>query len=114
MYNMPMSERDLKIGFGMLFSVSGKGERKDVVVGVGEKGRFFAAQVFQSAQGRDWIYPSGTANKNNIQEIIGQLTLQQVIEALEEGTRQRGLKEINPEMKRILINESRRKPRLLR
>ena len=110
---MPMSERDLKIGFGTLFSVSGEGKRKDVVVGVGKKGYFFTAQVFQSGQGRDWIYHSGTAGKDNIQEIVGQLTLQQVIEALEEGTRQVGLKEINQEMKRILVRESRKKSRLL-
>jgi len=46
MYNTPMSERDLKIGFGTLFSVSGEGKRKDVVVGVGKKGYFFLHKYF--------------------------------------------------------------------
>lgn len=40
-----MSERDIEIGFGTLFSVSGEENRTDVVIDVGKNGWFSTANI---------------------------------------------------------------------
>lgn len=109
-----MSEREIKIGFGTLFRVAGEKDRTDVIVEVGENNYFGSAKLRETEDGKRWFFLAGSGGKKHIGEIVGELTLNEVINALEEGARQVGLKELPEEMRDTLKQESGKKPRLLR
>lgn len=109
-----MSEREVKLGFGMLFEVSDEEGRIDVVINVGKGGSFEAAQIGETKEGQKWFFIPGTADRGDIGRIVGQMSFEEVIKAAEEGARHTGIGELPKDMRDILEKYSKEKPRVLK
>lgn len=110
---MPMTERNIEIGFGTLFKVSGEENRIDVVINVGKKGWFSTAELSNTEDGKKSFFLAGTGGKENIDRIVGKMSVEEVIEAAEIGSKRMGIGELPKVMRDILIKYSRSKPRTL-
>lgn len=95
-----MKDRSFEIGFGDTYEVRGNPERTDVVVNVGEGSWFDSARVRQDGDTRYLTIP-GTSGAEYIERITGQMSLQEVLTAAEEGARRQGY-ELSDEQRNLL------------
>ena len=109
-----MTEREIEISFGTLFEVSGEEERIDVVINVGEDSWFYTGQIGKTKDGNKWFFMAGTAGKKNIKKIVGQMSIEEVIKAAEEGAIHTGVGELSKTMRDLLEQYSQSKPRLIK
>jgi len=108
-----MGERDIEIGFGTLFEVFGEENRTDVVINVGKKGWFSTAELRTTEDGKKMFFLAGTAGKENVSKIVGQMSPEDVIKAAEEGAKRMGIVELPKVMRDTLKKYSRSKPRII-
>ena len=92
MYNIAMSEREIKVSFGTLFTVPGEKDRVDVVINTGEEGWFFSAQLVETDERGKSFFLAGTASRENIKDIVGKMTTEEVFIAAELGASRMVLK----------------------
>lgn len=109
-----MTERRIRICFGILFKVAGYEDRVDVITDVRSGAVFEAACLHENEQGEKWFLLGGTGDKEKIEKVIGRLTLKEVTAALELGAKQIDLRELSEETRKLLKNYSKAKPRILK
>lgn len=80
-----------KIVFGDIFKVVGDPKRTDVVIKVNDNGSFDAAKLNNTSKGKRWIFGAGTALYKNVDQTIGQMGLEDIIDAVREGRKQMGV-----------------------
>ena len=110
---MPMTERNIETGFGTLFKVSGEENRTDVVINVDKKGWFDSVKLLNTEDGKKFFFLAGTAGKENVDSIVGQMSIEEDIEAAEIGSKRMGIGELPKTIRDLLIKYSRSKPRTL-
>lgn len=109
-----MHERGIEISFGTIFKAAGYEDRLDVITDVGEGESFSSACLHVTENGERWFLQGGGGSRNNIEKIVGQLTLQEVIEALRLGIKQIDLPELPEGAEESLEKSSRANPRILK
>jgi len=101
---------EIEISFGTLFKVKNYPDRTDVVINTGKDDYFEAARLHKTEDGKDTFFWSGTAGPENIEELAGKLTPEQVFEAYKNGAKRVGI-ELPEEFMQILIKYSQKGPR---
>ncbi len=99
----------VEISFGTLFTVKKWGEetdRVDFVIDIGEKNYFFAASLQEDNEGRFW-WSCGTAGPENFGRVVGQLTIEEVIEGKKRGCQKFGYEISDKELE--ILRESAKK-----
>lgn len=84
------NQSSVEISFGTLFTVITHGietDRVDCIIDVGEDNYFFAGPVTESASGKKKMAHVGTGGPRVFGKIVGQMSLDEVIEAFKEGAR---------------------------
>ena len=104
-----MTERGTEIGFGTTFIAKGIPKQKFVVIEVEGQGWLISSKILNSSIGKEYLYPADgpKGNSQDIQEIINQLSHDEVITLAEEGARQEG-RELS-QGERELLKEHRQK-----
>jgi len=110
-----MPERELIVGFGTLlkFKEVGDVKRVGVVINVGCGNWCSTATLRENEKGEKTFLSAGGTIEDNIDEIIGQMSVQEVFKAAELGQRLAGLKGLSDPLKKILEENSKAKPRIL-
>ena len=108
-----MNERGIKVSFGTLFNVAGEDGRVDVVINTGVEGWCSSAALRENEKGEKSFFLAGSTSRGNIREIIGSMTVEEVLQAAELGAKRAGLKKLPEEMREMLIEYSKAEPRVL-
>jgi hypothetical protein len=108
-----VAEREIEIRIGTLFKLNDE-EKIQLVVGLGENNYFFSAYLFKTEEGKNWFFNSGTAYKDRFGEIVGQMSIEEVLNARQEGDKHVGLDHTPEGILKDLILESEKGSRVLK
>ena len=106
----------VQISFGTLFTVLRFGiatERVDCITDIGVDTYFHAGQVSKSKRGKDMIVFTGTGGPEVFGEVVGQMPVEDVVEAFREGARDGGEGVFTDETERRLMESARKGVRSL-
>jgi hypothetical protein len=110
-----MHERNIEVGFGTLIRTKeDEGENVFVVVNPRRKGEYFSiAPLGETNEGEKHFMVVGSSIAEDVLEVIGKMSAEEVFKALEAGHRLEGI-EVSRKLRREYMKCSRLKPRAFR
>ena len=101
------------IQFGTVFTVVGNPRRVDVVVDVGEDTWFMSAGSYNYKSRNYSFFHQGTSGRENINQILGHISLEEILAAANRGYTNKGLA-FPPEVAQIYTEAAKKPPRILK
>lgn len=96
-----MPERRIEIGFGTLFRAAENSDRVDVIINVGRGNWCSAAELIETSDSEKCFFIPGTATKDDLGEIIGRMSYEEMMKAAELGAKRAGLQRLPDSMRAI-------------